>query len=161
MYDTVILFLTVIKLREDNVKNSVVGNQILRDNVLYFVIVSVTNIVVLVINCLGPRFDSIKPLTLPYPTLMTTAMGTRWVFPKATIHAGDLLTGLDSVYLNLRLYTRRKYASETLPTGSSVPFGSEATMAASSIKLKSMKSGVLVLQSTHVESDRGSSKPAL
>jgi len=82
VFDTLILFLTVIKLREDEVKDSVVGNQILRDNVLYFVIVSVTNIVVLVINCLGPRFDSVKPVTLPYPTLMTTAMGTRWVFPK-------------------------------------------------------------------------------
>jgi len=90
----VILLLTVIKIREDNIGDSVVGNQILRDNVLYFVIVSVTNIVVLVINCLGPGFDSIKPLTFPYPTLMTTAMGTWWVFPKATIHVGDLLNSL-------------------------------------------------------------------
>lgn len=77
VFDSVILFLTVIKLREDEIKGSMVGKQILRDNVLYFVIVSVTNIVVLVINCLGPRFDSAKLVTLPYPTLMTTAMGTR------------------------------------------------------------------------------------
>ena len=124
-----ILFLTVIKLREENVKDSVVGNQILRDNFLYFVIVSVvTNIVVLVINCLGPGFDSIKPLAFPDPTLMTTAMGTQWVFPKAAIHVAQLLTWLNSVYLNLRLYTQRKHAIKTLPTGSSIPLGSEARM---------------------------------
>ena len=140
-----------------------VGGQILRDNVLYFVIVSVTNIVVLVINCLGPGFNHIKPLTFPYPTLMTTAMGTRWVFPKVAIYVGELLTWLNSVYLNLRLYNRRKHAIETLPTSSGVPLGSEATMptmAAGSIQLNSMRSGVVVLQSTHVESDHGSSKAA-
>ena len=82
VFDSVILFLTVIKLRRDEAKDSVVGTRILRDNVFYFVVVSVTNIVVLVINCLGPRFDSVKPATLPYPTVMTIAMGTRWVFPK-------------------------------------------------------------------------------
>ena len=75
---------------------------------------------------------------------------------------GYLSTWLNSVYLNLRLYTRRKHAIETLPTGSSAPLGSEATMAAASgsIQLNSMRSGVVVLQSTHVESDRGSSKAA-
>lgn len=82
VFDSVILFLTVIKLRRDEAKDSVVGNRILRDNVFYFVVVSVTNTVVLVINCLGPGFDSVKPATLPYPTVMNIAMGTRWVFPK-------------------------------------------------------------------------------
>jgi len=82
VFDSVILFLTFIKLREDEARNSVVGNQILRDNFIYFSIVSITNVVVLVINCLGPRFTAAKLVSLPYPTLMTTAMGTRWVLSK-------------------------------------------------------------------------------
>jgi len=100
-FDTTVLFLTLIKLRRDTMKSSTVGNQILKDNILYFVIVTVTNIVVLIIQSLpGEKYAFVKPVALPYPTLMTTAMGTR-------------------IYLNLRLYNlykqRRQTTSETLP----------------------------------------------
>ena len=71
------------------------------------------------------------------------------------------MTWLNSVYLNLRLYNRRKHAVETLPSGSSVPFGSQATMAAAPMQLNSMKSGVMVLQPTQTDHDHGASKTVL
>ncbi|KAH9487378.1 hypothetical protein JR316_0001453 [Psilocybe cubensis] len=133
LFDTTVLLLTIIKTREDKIKSSAIGNQILRDNIIYFVILSVTNIVVLVINCLGPKFDNIKPVTLPYPTLMTTAMGTR-------------------VYLNLRLYNKRRHETSTLPqvtSGDTMRFKTNDVP----IPLNSMRSATMVVQSTHVQKD--------
>lgn len=85
-FDTVVLFLTIIKLKGENIKDSKVGYQILRDNIIYFTIVTVTNLVVLVIQTLpGEKYALIKPVTLPYPTLITTAMGTRLVFQQIVV----------------------------------------------------------------------------
>lgn len=80
LYDVVVLILTLAKLRGDRIKAFSIGSQILEDNILYFVIVTATNIAALVINCLGAEHDDIKPVALPFPTLMTAAMGARCVF---------------------------------------------------------------------------------
>lgn len=74
-FDTVVLILTIGKIK--GAKLSGVAGQIFRDNLLYFVLVTVTNIGVLAIQSLGSNDTAVKPVALPYPTLMTSAMGSR------------------------------------------------------------------------------------
>ncbi|PPQ91963.1 hypothetical protein CVT25_004437 [Psilocybe cyanescens] len=116
LYDVVVLILTLAKLRGDRIKAFSIGSQILEDNILYFVIVTATNIAALVINCLGAEHDDIKPVALPFPTLMTAAMGAR-------------------VYLNLRMYNKKVNGelSGSIPTHSS---GTTRSAVEDTIRLK-------------------------
>ncbi|KAF8079202.1 hypothetical protein FPV67DRAFT_1403224 [Lyophyllum atratum] len=89
-FDTVVLVLTLAKLHGNlAATGSRVGKQIYRDNLVYFLLTAVTNITVLTIQALGPRFDMIKPTAVPFSTLMTVTMGSR-------------------VFLNLKLFDQRQ-----------------------------------------------------
>ncbi|KAH9487382.1 hypothetical protein JR316_0001457 [Psilocybe cubensis] len=116
LYDVVVLVLTLVKLRGDRIKAYSIGSQIRGDNVLYFVIVTATNIAALVINSLGPEHDDIKPVALPFPTLLTAAMGAR-------------------VYINLRMYNKKINGelSGSIPTHSS---GTTRSAVEDTIRLK-------------------------
>ena len=75
-FDTVVLILTISKIK--GAKLSGVADQIFRDNLLYFMLVTITNIGVLTIQSLGSNNDTtVKPVSLPYPTVITSAMGSR------------------------------------------------------------------------------------
>jgi hypothetical protein len=77
IFDTVILGLTLYKLK-DSIVSSGIGQQLVRDNIMYFMIVSAANIVVLIIECVNtPEAKFLRVVLLPYPTLITAAMGTR------------------------------------------------------------------------------------
>ncbi|THH29960.1 hypothetical protein EUX98_g4224 [Antrodiella citrinella] len=94
-FDTVVLFLTLAKIHVNfSVTSSQVGQQIYRDNVMYFLITTVTNVVVLAIESLGSEHAMIKPTAVPFSTLMTVTMGSR-------------------VYLNLKLMNSRKAAGDS------------------------------------------------
>lgn len=97
-FDSVVLILTLAKLH-GNLKTtkSRIGKQIYKDNLLYFILTTVTNITVLSIQGLGSSYDMIKPTAIPFSTLMTVTMGTR-------------------VFLNLRLFDqRRQLAAAGIP----------------------------------------------
>jgi hypothetical protein len=68
---------------------SKIGKQIFRDNLIYFTLTTVTNVTVLSIQALGPKYDMIKPAAVPFSTLMTVTMGSR-------------------VFLNLKLFDQRQ-----------------------------------------------------
>jgi hypothetical protein len=74
-FDTVVLILTIIKIKGANLSG--LAGQIFRDNILYFTLVTITNITVLAIQSLGSSNTVAKPVSLPYPTLITSAMGSR------------------------------------------------------------------------------------
>ncbi|EKM78146.1 hypothetical protein AGABI1DRAFT_114961 [Agaricus bisporus var. burnettii JB137-S8] len=104
-YDTCVLLLTLARFRGNNgPSKSKIGRQVYNDNLLYFVLITATNIVVLCIQAQrDPKFDLIKPAAVPFATIMTVAMGTR-------------------VFLNLRLYHQRQQnhsANASLPLHSS------------------------------------------
>jgi len=89
-FDTVVLVFTLAKLHGNlATTKSRVGRQIYRDNLVYFLLTAVTNITVLTIQALGPKFDMIKPTAVPFSTLMTVTMGSR-------------------VFLNLKLFDQRQ-----------------------------------------------------
>ncbi|KAG5730172.1 hypothetical protein E4T56_gene11711 [Termitomyces sp. T112] len=115
-FDSTILLLTLSGLARSGQTNSLITRRLLRDNLLYFIIVSLTNLVVLVIQSLGHKFEFVKPLALPYPTLMTAAMGSR-------------------VFLNLRLFEyhrSKEHISGGIPLASgstTLPFPSNPGLA--------------------------------
>ncbi|THH29966.1 hypothetical protein EUX98_g4228 [Antrodiella citrinella] len=89
-FDTVILIFTLAKIHTSLMMvKSDVGRQIYRDNVMYFLLTAVTNIVVLSIQSLGESHSMIKPTAVPFSTIMTVTMGSR-------------------VYLNLKLLDKRR-----------------------------------------------------
>ncbi|KAF5385015.1 hypothetical protein D9615_001025 [Tricholomella constricta] len=89
-FDTLVVVLTLAKLHGNlATTKSRVGKQIYRDNLVYFLLTAVTNITVLTIQGLGPRYDMIKPTAVPFSTLMTVTMGSR-------------------VFLNLKLFDQRQ-----------------------------------------------------
>ncbi|KAH8079785.1 hypothetical protein BXZ70DRAFT_901587 [Cristinia sonorae] len=88
-FDTVVLALTLAKIHVNAfMTSSSIGRQVYRDNLMYFLITTVTNTVVLAIESLGPEHTMIKPTAVPFSTLVTVTMGSR-------------------VYLNLRLMHKR------------------------------------------------------
>lgn len=89
VFDTTILALTLAKLPRQLMAKSYIGRQIFRDTLMYFAITTVTNIVVLSIQSLGPAHALIKPTAVPFSTVMTVTMGSR-------------------VYLNLKLLEKRR-----------------------------------------------------
>lgn len=93
-FDTAVLLVTLMRLRaSEHTRQSALGQMMYKDSLFYFVLTTVTNIVVLAFYSIDrPSFALIKPAALPFSTLMTVTMGTR-------------------VYLNLRLYDQK-------PTGS-------------------------------------------
>ena len=120
-----------------------------RDNFLYFLATTVTNLTVLVIQTLPsshPFIDNfLKPNVLPYATLITVAMGTR-------------------VFLNLTLYnTRQKEAEDSLPhtvkltplTGRSGLTGSDEsyTMKGSNLSATTTKDGGIAEQGGELRED--------
>jgi hypothetical protein len=86
LFDLVILILTISKIGSQ--RGSSVGYLIYRDSLIYFILTTVTNIVVLVIQSLGPSFALTKAAVLPFSTIITATMGVR-------------------VFLNLRLFHQR------------------------------------------------------
>ncbi|KAH8119477.1 hypothetical protein DFH11DRAFT_448323 [Phellopilus nigrolimitatus] len=88
-FDTLVLVLSLTKLSGTLAASSRVGRQIYQGNLMYFVIVTVTNIIVLIFQALGQSGTFLKPLALPFNTLMTVTMGSR-------------------VYLNLKLMDRKR-----------------------------------------------------
>lgn len=107
LFDTVVLVLTLLKLRPALMAKSYVSRQIFRDTLMYFAITAVTNIVVLSIQSLGEAHTMIKPTAVPFSTVMTVTMGSR-------------------VYLNLRLLEKRRQAElQGLPM--TAPSGSQST----------------------------------
>ncbi|KAF9446749.1 hypothetical protein P691DRAFT_776625 [Macrolepiota fuliginosa MF-IS2] len=98
-FDSCVLVLTLVKFHGNiSAAKSNVGRQVYRDNLLYFVLMTVANVTVLSIQALrNPSFDQIKPVAVPFSTLMTVTMGTR-------------------VFLNLRLFNQRQHnLSNSLP----------------------------------------------
>ena len=96
-FDTVILFLTILKLKSNRANTSHLGYLIYRDSLLYFLFTAVTNIIVLSIQSTGPSMDLIKPNAVPFSTLVTATMGSR-------------------VFLNLKLFHQRQArANQGLP----------------------------------------------
>lgn len=96
-FDTVILLLTLAKMHTNlSTTSSPVGRQIYQDNLMYFIISTVTNVVVLVIQSLGAEHTVIKPTAVPFSTLMTVTMGSR-------------------VYLNLKLIHTRGHQRADYP----------------------------------------------
>jgi len=89
MFDIVVLILTLLKLRSQMDMRSAVGRRLYRDSMTYFVITTITNLVVLIINALPNQFALIKPAVEPFSTVITSAMAQR-------------------VYLNLKLFYQRK-----------------------------------------------------
>jgi len=116
-FDSVVLLLTIIGLRGTQ-KTTNIGRLLLNDNIIYFVIVTATNLFVLVIQSLQST-DSVKPVVLPFPTLMTTAMGSR-------------------VYLNLRLFrSGMGNAEASIPlTSTSIPSAPRTTVQFSATRPK-------------------------
>ncbi|KAF8528597.1 hypothetical protein JB92DRAFT_2697292 [Gautieria morchelliformis] len=96
-FDTVVMLLAVFKLKSHCASSSAVGYAIHRDGLVYFFITALTNIIVLVIQALGPSFDLIKPTAAPISTLITATMGAR-------------------VYLNLKLLS--EHTEQDLPFAS-------------------------------------------
>ncbi|TCD62092.1 hypothetical protein EIP91_007492 [Steccherinum ochraceum] len=110
-FDTVVLLFTLAKIHTNLMMvKSEVGRQIYRDNIFYFLITAITNIVVLSIQALGTSHDMIKPTAVPFSTIMTVTMGSR-------------------VYLNLKLLDkRREREAEGIPLTSPMNSqGSEAS----------------------------------
>ncbi|KAJ3569700.1 hypothetical protein NP233_g4875 [Leucocoprinus birnbaumii] len=95
-YDTVVLLLTLAKFHGNVLTaKSNIGKQVYKDNLLYFVLMSVTNITVLSFQAVSnPSFELVKPVVVPFSTLMTVTMGTR-------------------VFLNLRLFNLRQQHGST------------------------------------------------
>lgn len=86
-FDTVVLLLTLAKIHTNlSVTSSQVGRQIYQDNLMYFIISTVTNIVVLAIESLGAEHTMIKPTAVPFSTLMTVTMGSRVYLNLKLIH---------------------------------------------------------------------------
>ena len=102
VFDSVVLGLTLAKLKPNmTVRQSNVARRIFRDTLLYFLITTVTNIVVLSIESLKNQKTLIKGATIPFSTLMTITMGSR-------------------VYLNLKLLEhRRRKELEGIPLSNS------------------------------------------
>ncbi|KAH8079795.1 hypothetical protein BXZ70DRAFT_960558 [Cristinia sonorae] len=107
-FDTIVLLLTLAKVHTNlTMVKSAVGRQIYKDNVMYFLITAITNIVVLSIQSLDATHDLIKPTAVPFSTIMTVTMGSR-------------------VYLNLKqLDKRREREAEGVPL--STPMISQLT----------------------------------
>ncbi|KAF5359576.1 hypothetical protein D9756_003162 [Leucocoprinus leucothites] len=100
-YDTVVLILTLAKFHGSVMTaKSNIGKQVYKDNLLYFALMSATNVTVLSFQALGPSFALLKPAVVPFSTLMTVTMGTR-------------------VFLNLRLFNLRQQQGSTF--SSSLP----------------------------------------
>lgn len=102
VFDSIILSLTLAKLKPNlTARQSGIGRRIFRDTLLYFIITTVTNIVVLSIEALQNQKTLIKGATIPFSTLMTVTMGSR-------------------VYLNLKLLEhRRRKEIEGIPLSNS------------------------------------------
>jgi len=88
LFDTVILVLTVIAIHQEQ-KQSRLAQTFVMDNLCYFVVVTITNVVVLGIQSLTRKYQLEKSASIPWPTVVTVAMGSR-------------------VYLNLKLFENRR-----------------------------------------------------
>ena len=110
LFDATVLILTLAKLRRNLVAKSLVRRQIFRDTLMYFTLTTVTNIAVLSIQALGSAHAMIKPVAVPYSTVMTVTMGSR-------------------VYLNLRLLEQRRQTEpDNIPL--SVPRSQDSAVSA-------------------------------
>jgi len=133
VFDTMILGLTLVQLRGEMMSG--IARQLHRDSIMYFVLVTATNLVVVIVQLLpvtGPKVIVAKQAILCFPTLVNTAMGSR-------------------VFLNLKLYHERKKAgliSDTLHMTS----GSQSRTAAESGGYSSQK-GVMVVESSYIHVD--------
>lgn len=79
IFDCVILVLGLAKLQGNMSVSSQVSRRIYQDNIVYFILVTCTNIIVLAIQALPASYDLVKPNALPYSTVITYAMGSRFV----------------------------------------------------------------------------------
>lgn len=132
IFDTVVLILGLLRLHGNVVGTSKVSRQIYQDNIMYFLLVTCTNIVVLAIQSLPSSYDLVKPNALPYATLITYAMGSR-------------------VFLNLRLFNRRQQRKADAEAGINLSSGTHST----SYTSRSHQPGnleVKVVQSQHSQS---------
>jgi hypothetical protein len=88
LFDVVVVTLSLSKLKSHS--TSGISYVIYRDSMMYFFATTITNIVVLAIEAIQrPDFDLIKPMAVPFSTLMIVTMASR-------------------VFLNLKLYNQRK-----------------------------------------------------
>jgi hypothetical protein len=71
--DVIVLSLTVAKLNPNmgNFERSAISKQIYRDNLLYFLVATATNITVLTIQGLDDSFALVKPTAVPFSTVIT------------------------------------------------------------------------------------------
>jgi hypothetical protein len=95
-FNTVILGLTIWKIPDYQYAKSPVGYLIFRDSLVYFFLTTITNVILLSLQCLGKDANYIKRSSLPFSTLITTAMGCR-------------------LYLNLKLFNKRSESQRMLP----------------------------------------------
>ncbi|KAF8519835.1 hypothetical protein JB92DRAFT_2786475 [Gautieria morchelliformis] len=75
LFDLVILILTISRIGHQ--RGSRVRYLIYRDGLIYFLFTTVMNIVVLVIQALGPSWALTKAAVLPFSTIITATMGVR------------------------------------------------------------------------------------
>jgi len=88
LFDTVILVLTIMAIRQEQ-KKTHLTKTFMTDNLCYFIAVTITNVVNLAIQSLEREHELEKATSIPWPTIITVAMGSR-------------------VYLNLRLFENQR-----------------------------------------------------
>ncbi|KAF8516484.1 hypothetical protein JB92DRAFT_2910215 [Gautieria morchelliformis] len=87
LFDLVILILTISRIGHQ--RGSRVGYLIYRDSLNYFLFTTVTNIVVLAIQALGPSWALTKAAVLPFSTIITATMGVRVFLNLRLVHQRD------------------------------------------------------------------------
>lgn len=88
-FNSCVLLFTLSKLHDNLITSKTsFEKQVYKDNLLYLILLTTTDVIVLVIQGLkNQNFDRIRPAATPFSTLMTVTMGTR-------------------VFLNLRQFNR-------------------------------------------------------
>lgn len=100
VFDISIVALSILRL-QDTRSSSAIGRQIYYDNLVYFIIVTSSNIVALAVQSLSKDYQLLKPTVVPFSTLMTAAIGQR-------------------VFLNLKLFHSRHSSPYNGSTAGSV-----------------------------------------
>ncbi|KAI0324081.1 hypothetical protein GY45DRAFT_466937 [Cubamyces sp. BRFM 1775] len=126
LFDTTILILTLARLPRNLTQRSSVGSQIFRDTLMYFLLTTTTNIVVLSIQALGDAHAMLKPVVVPFSTVMTVTMGSRVYLNLKLFHAkGQGSGGGERIPLSIASSDRNKSItlshSETRPDLASQP----------------------------------------
>lgn len=88
-FDSIMLLLALARLPSHLASTSQIAYVMYKDSLVYFVLVTVVNIVILAIEARGDNLVYVKPAVVPFTTVITFAMGTR-------------------VFLNLRLLKNRE-----------------------------------------------------